>query len=127
QHRARRSLRNTSPRAPIGVELQPCRSVQESSMRILGISGLDSTVKFKRREWPGLDEREYRMCQGHDAAAALVVDGEVVAAAAEERFNGEKHSPAFPVEAARYCLREARLSPFELDEIAHCFKYKPFA
>ena len=47
-------------------------------MNILGISGLENSVPFKRANWPGLDEREYRIAQGMDAAAALVVDGRLV-------------------------------------------------
>jgi carbamoyltransferase len=43
-------------------------------MKVIGISGIDGTVDFKCRHWPGLDEREYRISQGHDSAAALVVD-----------------------------------------------------
>src|SRR5437588_8666270 len=40
----------------------------------------------------GLEEREYRISQGHDSAAAMVVDGKIVAAAAEERFSRKKHT-----------------------------------
>ena len=87
-------------------------------MKILGISGLENSESFKRAAYPGLTEREYRMCQGYDSAAALVVDGKVVAAAAEERFTRQKHTGAFPVEAIRYCLSEARLSLEDVDEIA---------
>src|SRR5512134_1370124 len=43
----------------------------------------------------------------HDSAAALLCDGELVAAAQEERFSRRKHDAEFPREAARYCLREA--------------------
>ena len=43
----------------------------------------------------------------HDSAAALVVDGEIVAAAQEERFTRRKHDERFPVHAIRYCLSEA--------------------
>src|SRR6266567_3976693 len=43
----------------------------------------------------------------HDSAAALVVDGEVVAAAQEERFSRQKHDAGFPAQAVDYCLREA--------------------
>ena len=43
----------------------------------------------------------------HDSAAALVCDGEVVAAAQEERFTRKKHDPAFPAQAIKYCLKEA--------------------
>ena len=45
----------------------------------------------------------------HDSAAALVVDGRIVAAAQEERFTRIKHDPAFPRQAVAYCLREAGL------------------
>ncbi|HSS20797.1 MAG TPA: carbamoyltransferase [Pyrinomonadaceae bacterium] len=54
----------------------------------------------------------------HDSAACLVVDGEIVAAAQEERFTRIKHDHNFPVQAARYCLSEARLSPDKLDYVA---------
>ena len=43
----------------------------------------------------------------HDSAAALIVDGEIVAAAQEERFTRRKHDPRFPRHALAYCLREA--------------------
>ena len=79
-------------------------------MKILGISGFEGSVPFKRAHWPGLTEREYRIAQGLDSAAALFVDGELVAAAAEERFNRRKHAGDFPLGAISYCLREAGLS-----------------
>ena len=50
----------------------------------------------------------------HDSAAALVVDGGIVAAAQEERFTRKKHDPAFPAQAVAYCLREAGLAAGEL-------------
>ena len=53
----------------------------------------------------------------HDAAAALVVDGEIVAAAQEERFTRRKHDPAFPVHAVRYCLDEAGVGAEALDYV----------
>jgi len=51
----------------------------------------------------------------HDSAAALVVDGQIVAAAQEERFTRRKHDPEFPTHAVEYCLREAGLAPEDLD------------
>ncbi len=51
----------------------------------------------------------------HDSAAALIVDGRIVAAAQEERFSRVKHDSGFPQEAIRYCLGEAGLDPSELD------------
>jgi len=58
-----------------------------------------------------------------DAAAALVKDGHVVAAAEEERFVRIKHVTALPVHAIRYCLRQAGVSWAELDGIAVPWKY----
>jgi carbamoyltransferase len=54
----------------------------------------------------------------HDSAAALVVDGDIVAAAQEERFTRKKHDFAFPQNAIEYCLAEAGLSPDRLDYVA---------
>src|SRR5437879_6049767 len=53
----------------------------------------------------------------HDSAACLVRDGDIVAAAQEERFTRKKHDPGFPVHAVRYCLNEGRVSLSELDYI----------
>ena len=53
----------------------------------------------------------------HDSAAALVVDGEIVAAAQEERFTRKKHDHEFPVHAIEYCLEEAGLKPDQLDYV----------
>jgi carbamoyltransferase len=53
----------------------------------------------------------------HDSAACLVVDGEVIAAAQEERFTRVKHDHRFPGNAARYCLREAGLTHEQLDYV----------
>jgi len=60
----------------------------------------------------------------HDSAAALVVDGKVVAAAQEERFTRKKHDPGFPATAIRYCLAEAGIGASELDHVV--FYEKPF-
>ena len=53
-----------------------------------------------------------------DAAAALVVDGELIAAAEEERFNRIKHVAGFPTLAAQWCLESAGLEPGQLDHLA---------
>ena len=60
----------------------------------------------------------------HDSAACLVVDGEIVAAAQEERFTRKKHDDAFPVHAIKYCLEEAGIVATDLDYIV--FYDKPF-
>jgi carbamoyltransferase len=54
----------------------------------------------------------------HDSAAALVVDGKIVAAAQEERFSRKKHDPGFPSQAMEYCLKEAGLDGEQLDFVA---------
>lgn len=51
----------------------------------------------------------------HDAAACLVVDGEIVAAAQEERFTRIKHDPSFPKNAIQYCLDEADIQQDSID------------
>ena len=53
----------------------------------------------------------------HDSAAALIVDGRIVAAAQEERFTRNKHDAAFPLAAIDYCLQEAGLEPEDLDYV----------
>jgi len=53
----------------------------------------------------------------HDSAAALVIDGEIVAAAQEERFTGKKHDQDFPAHAIDYCLEAAGLRPEPLDYV----------
>ncbi len=53
----------------------------------------------------------------HDSAAALVRDGEIIAAAQEERFSRKKHDPRFPRHAINYCLEEAFIEPDELDAV----------
>ena len=60
----------------------------------------------------------------HDSAACLVIDGEIVAAAQEERFTRKKHDDAFPVHAIKYCLQEAKIGPADLDYVV--FYDKPF-
>ena len=60
-----------------------------------------------------------------DASAALLIDGELVAAVEEERFTRVKHDTAFPHEAIRYCLESAGMRPHDVDHIA--LSRDPFA
>jgi|HubBroStandDraft_4_1064222.scaffolds.fasta_scaffold01633_2 carbamoyltransferase len=55
---------------------------------------------------------------GHDTAAALVRDGKIVGAAAQERFDRKKHSASFPADAIEYCLASADLAVGDIDHIA---------
>ncbi len=60
----------------------------------------------------------------HDSAAALLRDGEIVAAAQEERFTRKKHDAGFPANAVEYCLREAGIALADVEYVA--FYDKPF-
>jgi len=60
----------------------------------------------------------------HDSAAALIIDGEIIAAAHEERFTRKKHDPSFPINAARYVLEEGGLKFSDLSAVA--FYDKPY-
>lgn len=60
----------------------------------------------------------------HDAAAALVQDGRIIAAAQEERFTRKKHDPGFPEQAIRYCLEAGGIQPKDLDLVV--FYDKPY-
>lgn len=60
----------------------------------------------------------------HDSAAALIRDGEIVAAAQEERFTRKKHDSQFPRHALDFCLREAKVSLADVDHVV--FYDKPF-
>ena len=94
-------------------------------MNILGFSGLDTSVQFKRSWFPSLSEREYRIVQGLDSAAAFVRDGRVEFAAAEERFSRCKGTGAFPIGAMRAALAECGCTEADVDVVAHGFDYAP--
>ena len=90
----------------------------------LGFSGLPQSIDYKRRHFA--DARVHRIVQGLDSAAALVRDGNIVAAVAEERFNRDKGTNAFPKEAISFCLHRAGISFDAIECIAHCFSYEPY-
>lgn len=58
----------------------------------------------------------------HDASAALICDGKIIAAAEEERFTREKHMIGFPVHAIQYCLNEAGITINDIDLVAVAWK-----
>src|SRR5262249_35416016 len=93
---------------------------------VVGISGFENSIPFKKAHWPGLEEREYRISQGHDSAAVLIVDGKITAGAAEERVSRKKHTGDFPIGAIQYCLEAASLKPNQIDAISHGFDYSPY-
>lgn len=62
----------------------------------------------------------------HDASASLLRDGQIVAAAEEERFTRVKHCPSFPQNAIDFCLKRAGISANDIDHIAHWWDYGQF-
>ena len=62
-------------------------------------------------------------CFSHDTAAALLVDGRLVALAEEERFNRERHTKRFPDQAIDFCLNLASIGIGEVDVVA--FAHRP--
>ena len=60
----------------------------------------------------------------HDSAAAIIIDGNIIASAQEERFSRKKHDPRYPFHAVQYVLEESNLSLNAVDHIV--FFAKPF-
>jgi carbamoyltransferase len=60
----------------------------------------------------------------HDAAAAIIMNGKIIAAAQEERFTRKKHDPNFPTNAIRFCLKQAKVNLNQVDHVV--FYDKPF-
>ncbi|HLD09250.1 MAG TPA: carbamoyltransferase N-terminal domain-containing protein, partial [Methylophilaceae bacterium] len=65
---------------------------------------------------------------GHDASAAILLDGKIIAAAEEERFIRDKHAKnKFPYEAAKYCMKEAGIRPEQVDVVAFPYAEIPLS
>ncbi len=97
-------------------------------MLTLGIAGLANVSGFLERQFPEYMSGENRIVQGMDAAAALLSDGKVVAAASQERFDRIKKSPAFPYQAIQFCLDAAGVRLSDVNDICFNFnfgRYKP--
>lgn len=92
---------------------------------VLGYSGLNGSAELLAHR-ADLSASERRVFQGMDAAAALLVDGKIVAAVQEERFSGRKFDHQFPVESIRWCLAHAGLRSRDVDHVAHGFAYGPY-
>ncbi|MFH1857714.1 MAG: carbamoyltransferase C-terminal domain-containing protein [Candidatus Omnitrophota bacterium] len=64
---------------------------------------------------------------GHDSAAAVLIDGKVIAAVEEERFSRVKHAPGLgPIEAVRFCLKQAALRPEDIQHIAYPCRFEAY-
>ena len=95
-------------------------------MHILGISGLANAKPFKRSQWPGLDEREYSISPGLDAAVALVINGKLAALSASKAEERSKQSGGFPIDAVQECLSQAKLAYQEIDALVHAYDYSAY-
>jgi carbamoyltransferase len=91
-------------------------------MITLGYNGFSASRAFFAEVYQRTDRDRFRVL-GHDAAAALVIDGELVAAAEEERFVRDRKTSAFPRHAIEFCLREAGIGIDDVDRVAFgwCF------
>jgi carbamoyltransferase len=118
------TLASSASGEPIAVALRT-ESRKKVSLKILGISGLSNSSGYKSSHG-NPEPEELRIRQGLDSAAALLIDGEIVAAAAEERFTGEKQTGSFPVGAIGFCLAERGLRIGQIDEIVHAFDFAPY-
>ncbi|MFG1899322.1 carbamoyltransferase family protein [Micromonospora carbonacea] len=94
-------------------------------MLTLGFSGLDRGTALKRAILGDGWRREQRIVQGLDSAAALVDETGVIAAAAQERYDGDKGTGRFPHDAIDACLRAAGATMRDVEVVAHGFRYEP--
>ncbi|WP_156725760.1 carbamoyltransferase family protein [Streptomyces apocyni] len=86
-------------------------------MIVLGCNGFSRISEFFAEHFGAVgSERHYVI--GHDAGASLLVDGELVAAVEEERFNREKKTTDFPFNSVKWCLEHAGLQFSDIDLIA---------
>jgi carbamoyltransferase len=92
---------------------------------IIGLSGFNNAVPFKRKWYPDLEKRAYRIAQGFDSAAVLLRNGAVEFGIAEERITRVKATGVFPTGSIKACLAHAHLSPGDISHVAHAFNYAP--
>lgn len=96
-------------------------------MNLLGIAGLADVESFLTQHFPAQMAGASKIVQGMDAAAALICDGQVIAAASEERFDRVKKSGAFPFHAIDYCLRTAEMRISDVSAICGNFNFGRYA
>ncbi|MFE3191855.1 carbamoyltransferase [Nocardia sp. NPDC059240] len=86
-------------------------------MIVLACNGFSRVSKFFAENFGAVGiDKHYLM--GHDAAATLLIDGEIVAAVEEERFNRDKKTTDFPINSVRWCLDQAGIDFADVDLIA---------
>jgi carbamoyltransferase len=91
-------------------------------MIVLGYNGFGKAADIFARLYraTGIDRH---LLYGHDSSAALIIDGELVAAVEEERLNREKKTSKFPVNAIRWCLDSAGISFDDIDTFAFSWQF----
>ena len=91
-------------------------------MIVLGYNGFSKSAEIFGRLFraTGIDRH---LLYGHDSSVALVIDGQLVAAAEEERFNRQKKTSQFPIHAMRWCLDQAGISLKDVDTFAFSWKF----
>jgi carbamoyltransferase len=95
---------------------------------VLGYSGLHGAEQFRRDQLgQGADIADLRTFQGQDAAAALVIDGTLVAAVQEERFTGRKFDGDLPARSIEWCLDRGGVDIADVSVVAHNFDYRGLA
>ena len=92
-------------------------------MYLLGIAGLVGVESFLKQHFPAQMAMPSRIVQGLDAAAALICDGRVIAAASEERFDRRKKSGAFPIAAIDSCLNIAGIDMTDVEQVCGNFNF----
>src|SRR6185369_16513010 len=107
-------------RSPLAVSLRRSYAFKQNGSRIGRGQGLQHTARLSSPMRSVLGISAFY----HDSAAALVIDGEIVAAAQEERFTRIKHDHRFPQHAVDYCLDAGGLKANDLDAVV--FYEKPF-
>ena len=105
------------------VNLGPTINLRDRAMAYDGVHLVAKGTRSRtapRRSRDGADEMTSILGISafyHDSAAALIVDGEIVAAAQEERFSRKKHDEGFPTRAVAFCLERAGIDPERLDYV----------
>ncbi|MEU3071461.1 carbamoyltransferase C-terminal domain-containing protein [Streptomyces sp. NPDC006906] len=91
-------------------------------MIVLGCNGFTRGAELFAEQYGAVGTEKHYVL-GHDAGAALLIDGKLVAAVEEERLNREKKTPDFPANAVKWCLEEAGIAFSDVDLIAIPWKF----
>ncbi len=96
-------------------------------MLTIGLSGIPFHEEYLRQTYPDRPEGDYRIRQGMDAAAALVLDGKVIGCVAQERVDRQKQSSAFPDAAIQALLEKNGFGIADVDAFAYAYNYGALA